>query len=119
MNYRSLLSGLRYCGLVRSAKRKYHVAESAKYYVLFSPGKRANGNFTVVASKGVDYLAKRMGGKRSVTTAEAFDACKRSRFLAERFAILNAMYVLVATGRARISKIADRVLYFDIRKHAG
>ena len=119
MNYRSLFSGLRYCGLVRSAKRNYHVAESDGYYVLFSPGKGTNGNFTVVARKGVDYVIRRLGGKRAVTSAEAFAACKRSRFLIDRFAVLNALYVLVGTKRARISKMAGQTLYFDIRKHAG
>lgn len=119
MNYRSLISGLRYCGMVRSAKRNYHVAESSEHYVLFSPGKGTNGNFTVVARKGVDYMARRLRGKRAVTTAEAFAACKRSRFLTERFAVLNALYVLVGTERARISKMAGQTLYFDVRKHAG
>ena len=119
MNYRSLISGLRYCDLVRSAKRKYHVAESKKHYVLFSPGRGTGGNFTVVARKGADYLVKRLGGKRGVTTAEAFAACKRSSFLTDRFAVLNALYALVATRRARISKMAYGTLYFDIRKHAG
>jgi len=119
MNYRSLFSGLRYCGMVRSAKRNYHVAECGEHYVLLSPGKGTNGNFTVVARKGVDYMVKRLGGKRGVTSAEAFAACKRSRFLTERFAILNALYVLVGTNRARISKMAGQTLYFDIRKHAG
>jgi hypothetical protein len=119
MNYRSLLSGLNYRGLVRSAKRNYHVAEGGEHYVLFSPGRGTNGNYTVVARKGVDYMARRLGGKRAVTSAEAFAACKRSRFLTERFAVLNALYVLVGTKRARISKMAGHTLYFDIRKHAG
>lgn len=118
MNYRSLLSGLSYCGLVRSAKRDYHVAESGEHYVLFSPGKGSNGNYTVVARRGVDYMVKRLGGKRSVTSAEAYAACKRSRFLTDRFAVLNALYVLVGTNRARISKISGQALHFDIRKHA-
>jgi len=119
MNYRSLFSGLRYHGLVRSAKRNYHVAESGGHYVLFSPGKGTNGNFTVVARKGVDYVVRRLGGKRAVTSAEAFAACKRSRFLTDRFAVLSALYVLVGTKRARISKMSGQTLYFDIRKRAG
>jgi len=51
-----------------------------------------------------------------VTSAEAFAACKRSRFLDDRFAVLNALYVLVGTKRARISKMAGQTLHFDIRK---
>lgn len=120
MNYRSLLSDLRYRGLVRSAKRNYHIAEGASHYVLFSPGKRAGGgNFTVVPRKGVDYLAKRLAGRRGVTSADALAACRRSRFLNDRFDVLNALYVLVGTERARISKMVGHTLHFDVRKHAG
>lgn len=116
MNYRSLFSNLRYRGLVRSAKRNYHVAEAVSYYVLLSPGKGAGGNFTVVPRKAVDYLVKRLGGKRAVTSADALKACKRSKFLRNRFAVLNALYVLVGTKRARISKMLSRTLYFDVSK---
>src|SRR5262245_39672546 len=110
MNYRSLFSALHYRGLVRSAKRNYHVAESGEHYVLFAPGSGTSGNFTVVARKGVDYVVKRLGGRRAVTSAEAFATCKRSRFLTDRFAVLNALYVLVATKRARISKMSGHTL---------
>ena len=119
MNYRSLLSKLQYRGLVRSVKRNYHVAEAARDYVLFSPRTNAGGNFTVVDARGAKYLQRRLGGKRSITSADAFAACKRSRFLRDRFAVLNALYVLVGTKRARISKVVGRILYFDVRKHAG
>ncbi len=118
MNYRSLFGDLRYRGLVRSAKRNYHIAEGVSHYVLFSPGKASGGNFTVVTRKAVDYMVKRLGGRRSVTSADALAACKRSKFLNDRFEVLNALYVLVGTKRARISKMVGRTLYFDIRKHA-
>ena len=119
MNFRSLLSKLQYRGLVRSVKRKYHVAEATRAYVVFSPGRKASGNFTVVDARGTDYLQRRLGGKRSITSADAFKACKRSRFLSERFAVLNALYVLVGTQRARISKVVGQTLYFDVRKPTG
>ena len=119
MNYRSLLSDLRYRGFVHSAKRNYHIAEGVNDYVLFSPRKGAGGNFTVVARKAVDYLVKRLGGKRAITTADALAACKRSKYVNDRFEVLNALYVLVGTKRARISKMIGRTLYFDVRKHAG
>jgi hypothetical protein len=119
VNYRSLFSDLRYRGLVHSAKRNYHIAEGVSHYVLFSPGKGTGGNFTVVARKAVDYLVRRLGGTRAVTSADALAACKRSKFLNDRFEVLNALYVLVGTKRARISKMVGQTLYFDVRKHAG
>jgi hypothetical protein len=121
VNYRSLFSDLQYRGLVRSAKRNYHIAEGVNHYVLFSPGKGTGtgGNFTVVAREAVDYLVRRLGGKRAVTSADALAACKRSKFLNGRFEVLNALYVLVGTKRARISKMVGQTLYFDVRKHAG
>jgi|GEM_PF-2409337 len=119
MNYRTLFSNLRYRGLVRSAKRNYHVAEATAHFVLFSPGKGAGGNFTVVARKAVAYVAKQLGGRRSITSKAAYDACRRSKFLSDRFAVLNTLYVLVATKRARISKMKGQTLYFNVKKHGG
>jgi hypothetical protein len=118
MNHRSLFLGLRYRGLVKSVRRNYHVLEGSYHYVLVSPAAGAGGNYNVVLKKAVQYLVKQFAGTRSVTSADAYAACKRSKFLRDRFAVLNALYVLVGIGAARVSKMDGKTLFFSIRKHA-
>ena len=116
MNHRSLLSGLRYRGRVRSVRRDYHVLEASRHYVLLSPNGVGGGNYSVVNRAAVNYIVRRLGGTKSISSGDAFEACKRSKFLPDRFSFLNAMYALVATKRARISKVVGQKLYFGIRK---
>ncbi|PYR48838.1 MAG: hypothetical protein DMF89_14505 [Acidobacteria bacterium] len=119
MNHRILFSDLRYRGLVKSVRREYHVLEGSQHYVLVSPGQQSGGNYTIVLKRALDYLMRRLGGRRSVTSATAFAACRRSKYFQNRFAVLNALYALVGIGAAQISKMVGPTLFFDIRKHAG
>jgi hypothetical protein len=117
MNHRSLFLNLTYRGRVRSLRRDYHVLEGSEHYVLFSPRTAAGGNYSVVTKATVAYLVRRVGGKRSVTSADVWAACKRSRLLSDRFAVLHALYVLVAIKAATIAKVGSP-LFFNVRKRA-
>jgi len=117
MNHRSLFLNLTYRGRVRSLRRDYHVLEGSDQYVLLSPRTAAGGNYSVVTKATVAYLVKRVGGKRSVTSADVWAACKRSRLLSDRFGVLHALYVLVAIKAATIVKVGSP-LFFNVRKRA-
>ena len=116
MNHRTAFSGLRYRGRVRSVRRDYHVLEGRDHFVLFSPKDKAGGNYTLVPRAAVQYIARRLDGTKSIGSGEAFEACKRSKFLPTRFAFLNAMYALIGIGEARIMKLEDQRLFFGVRK---
>ncbi|MFY9550322.1 MAG: hypothetical protein WAU32_04165 [Thermoanaerobaculia bacterium] len=117
MNHRSLFLNLTYLGRVRSLRRDYHVLEGSDHYVLLSPSAAAGGNYSVVTKATVAYLLKRVGGKRSVTSADVWAACKRSKLLSDRFSVLHALYVLVAIRAATIVKYGSP-LRFNVRKRA-
>ncbi len=119
MDHRTLFSNLQYRGRVRSIRRDYHVLEGSDHYVLFSGKNDVGGNYTIVPRAAIDYIIKQLGGTKSITTGEAFAACKRSKFIGDRFAILNALYAMVATDEAWISKVAGHKLFFGIRKRVG
>lgn len=119
MNHRSFLSGLRYRGRVKSVKRVYHVLEGSQGYVLFSPRPgEYGGNYSIVPTASLSYILKRLGGTKSISTGDAFASCKRSQRFPDRFSVLNAVYVLIALGKARISKRQGRKLFFGISKTA-
>ncbi len=116
MDHKSLFSGLRYCSRVRSVRRDYHVFKGSRHYVVVSPKNGVSGNYTVVTRAAINYIVKRLGGTKSISTPDAFEVCKRSKFLRDRFSFLNAMYTLVGIKAARITKVVGQKLFFSIRK---
>jgi hypothetical protein len=119
MNYRTLLPSLQYRGLVKAIKRNYHVLEASQYYVVFSPKDDESGNYTIVPKRAAKFIVKKLGGKKGITTAEVFDACKGSMFFPDRLSVLSAIYALIGAKRGRFSKVADRKLFFNIWKESN
>ena len=118
MNYRSLLPRLEYRGLVRAVKRDYHVLEAPQHYLVFSPKDDSAGNYTIVPKKAVSFIVKKLGGTKSIPTADIFDACKGSMFFPDNFSVLNAVYAMTGAKRGSISKISKQKLYFNIWKES-
>lgn len=120
MNYRQLLSRIRYRGLVRAVVRDYHVLEGPQHYLVFSPKSNGewSGNFTVVPKKAVKFIVNKLGGTKAIATAEVFDACKGSMYFPDHFSVLNALYALIGIKGARISKVAGKKLFFNIWKRS-
>jgi hypothetical protein len=100
-------------------KRDYHVLEGSRGYLLFSPRPdEFGGNYSIVPTASLNYVLKRLGGRKSISTADGFAECKRSQGFPDRFSFLNAVYVLIALGKARISKRQGQKLFFGISKTA-
>ena len=116
MDYRRAFIGLQYRGKVQSVRRTYHVLEGEKHFIVVAPRASTGGYFATVPQAALVYLVKRLGGTQSVTTGEALKACSRSKHFGDRFAMLNALYVLVAIGHARISRYSGQSLFFNIYK---
>lgn len=114
----NLKKGLEFVGEVTSIRQHYMVMKSDKvYYVLsMSNAKPNSGNFNLIAVRAVEYLGKRLKGKRGVTTKSVFARTKRPRMLTTQMQVLNAFYVLVASGGAIIDgRRKGRTLYFNVR----
>ena len=116
MNYRSLFTNLKYRALVRSAKRNYHVLESSDFFVLISPQSQDKGNYQIVNRKALNYVLRELGGSRKITSGGVLEACRRSKFLKDRFSALNTLYALVGIKKAEIIGTDGRALAFSIRK---
>jgi hypothetical protein len=124
MNIRSLQRGLRYCGRVAAVRQTYHVFESERFFLALSfarsRSRRASGYFNLIDKAAVDYVQERVGGSRGVTANEVVEAARRTGHVPTRLLALNVLYVLVALGRARITRAGEhRQLYFAVRKERG
>jgi len=119
VNHRSLFSNVRYRGLVRATRRHYHVFEGPQHFVLLSPGTDGNGgNYHVIERRALNYVLSRVGGSRSITTKGVRDATRRSKFLKDRFSVLNALYALAGLKKARITGMKGQALVFAVSKGA-
>ena len=119
MNHRSLLTDVRYRGLVNATKRAYHVYEGRDNFILLSPGSDSHGgNYHVIHRHALNYVMSRVGGNRSVTVRQALDMCRRSKFLRDHFAVLNTLYALAGIKKARIVGMKRQALVFSVSKGA-
>ncbi len=113
MNIRSLLQELTFQGRAQGLKRTYYVFQGTGDYLVASANGRAGLNITVVGRRVPRALSGKFRG-REVTTSLL--KRKSGRLLAEPFAPLNALYVMVALGAARkLKKREGRAMVFKIR----
>ena len=116
MNIRSLAKGLRYCGEASGKRQTYYVFESGKAYVVMSASrtKRASGYFNLVSRDAVNRIRKSYAGKQDVT-AKALAARSRGAGVRDALQALNVLYVLVATGSAKVDdRYQDTRLHFNV-----
>src|SRR5262245_27327857 len=121
MNIRSLTTGLQYSGEVQGKRQTYYVFRGTSQYLVmsFSRSKPGAGNFNVVTSQALEYVARRFGGKQRLTAKIVNKSSRKLRLVRGRLAALNILYVLVATGRAKIdARFQGREIYFNVGKAA-
>lgn len=111
MNIARLFSNAAYAGKAKGDRRDYHVFQTDGDYLVVSPNTRGGYIVNPVRRRIPDAIAARYRG-RKVTSKKL----RQARGFGDRFHGLNALYVLVALGRAR--KLAERdgrSLVFKIR----
>jgi hypothetical protein len=118
MNLRSLASSLHYRGEVEGKRQTYSIFESKDYFFVMSlsRSKRNAGNFNVVSADAVEYVARRFGGRQDVTAKAVLKGSRTPRYVSSSLDALNILYVLVASGRARIdARFQTRELHFNVK----
>lgn len=116
MNIRSLAKGLRYRGQASGKRQTYYVFESGNVYVVMSASrtKRASGYFNLVSRAAVDRIRRSYAGKQDVT-AKVLAARSRGAGVRDALQALNILYVLVATGSAKVDdRYQDTRLHFNV-----
>jgi hypothetical protein len=105
MDIKGLFKSLEYVGQADGDRNSYSVFVGAKAYLVASPNSRAGLNLNVVPREAPEAIRRRFRGRR-VTVTQILKGSGRSRLFRDRFAALNALYVLVACRQAR--KLAER-----------
>jgi hypothetical protein len=118
MKLKNMLANMEYCGEVAAPKRHYTVLRNRTGYVLCSQKTYAiwEGDFVIVKTAAVEYLARRLKGQTGLTAKVIRDRTRKSPHAAERFDVLNGMYVLLALGRAKIdTRFKQRAIHFNVK----
>lgn len=121
MRIQALLRELKYRGEVEGKRQTYYVFEGSDFFLIlsFSRTKSNAGNFNIVRSRAVDYVHSRFSGANGVTVRDVLERSKRTPHVPDAFAALNILYVLTATGNARVdTRRADARLFFNVRRRA-
>jgi len=111
-----LLRDLPFVGQAEGEKLTYYVFEGNDAYLVFSPNSRGGFNMNVVDKEVPPLISRRFGGQR-VTGRTLAEQGRRPDLFGEYFSPLNALYTMVALGRARkLKKREGRAMVFTIKK---
>jgi hypothetical protein len=113
-----LLNNLAFIDRVESLKTTYYVFKGEIDYVIVSyrDAKYRSGSFNIVSSDMLVRIRNTFSGKQRLTRREIEEHRKMKRF-AGKFDVLQALYVLVALGDAKLDRRSpkSRTLYFNIK----
>ena len=112
----NVLERLQFAGQAEGDRRTYFAFQGDGPYVIASPNDRGGFNVNIIEREVPYVVARQFGGQR-VTSGILVKQGRRPDLFGAPFSALNALYLMVAIGRARKLKERDgRALVFKIGK---
>lgn len=101
--------GLEFIGIVNSKKTVYYVFGGGDDYLVcsFRDATYQRGNFNIVPRTSAERILSEFKGEKRVTSKAVQDHPKMKAFFAG-FEVLQALYVLAATGNVKIDRRSPR-----------
>jgi hypothetical protein len=114
MKITQLFAGVRYVGRAEGDRRSYHVFNSDGGYLVLTPNSDKSFTVNIVDAEAPEAITRAFKGKR-LTTVRLRKTGRRLDLFGSPFAALNALYVVVALGRARkLRQREGRAMVFKI-----
>ena len=115
MTVKSLFSGARFIGQAEGERRTYYVFQGESGYLVATPQSPRNYSVTLVQNEVPDVIGRKFKGKR-VTVKMLKSKGNRAGLFRDYFDCLNALYVMVALGRARkLKKKLGKAMLFRVK----
>jgi len=115
MKIQKLLQKLPFVGQAEGERLTYYVFEGNRAYLVVSPNSRGGLNLNVVDTEAPMVISHHFGGQR-VTGQMLAKKGLRPDLFGDSFSRLNALYVMVALGRARkLKQRLGRAMVFKIK----
>jgi hypothetical protein len=116
MRISDLFKGVRYVGKAEGDRRTYYVFEGDAGYLVAAPNSTGSFNVNVVDGEVPDTVTSAFKGKK-LTAARLKRSGRRPDLFGGPFASLQALYVMVALGRARkLKRREGKAMVFKIRR---
>ena len=110
-----LLQKLPFVGQAEGERLTYYVFEGNRAYLVVSPNSRGGLNMNVVDMETPEVISHRFSGQR-VTGRMVAEKGRRPDLFGDNFSPLNALYTMVALGRARkLKQRVGRAMVFKIK----
>jgi hypothetical protein len=114
MKIPNLFKGVRYAGKAEGDRRTYYVFESDGGYLVVAPNSSGGFNLNVVNRAVPDAVTKAFKGAK-LTAGRLKQSSGRPDLFRAPFSALQALYVIVALGRARKLKLREgKAMVFKI-----
>ncbi len=114
MKIADLFKGARYVGKAEGDRRTYHVYESDAGYLVVAPNSASGFNLNVVDRAVPDAVTSGFKGKK-LTAGRLKRSSRRPHLFRGPFSSLQALYVMVALGRARkLKRREGKAMVFKI-----
>lgn len=114
MKIRDLFKGVRYVGQAKGDRRTYSVFESDGGYLVVAPNSTGGFNLNVVDRKVPGVVIGAFKGKK-LTAGRLKQSSRRPDLFGAPFSSLQALYVMVALGRARkLKRREGKAMVFKI-----
>lgn len=111
----TLLKQLPFVGQAEGERLTYYVFEGNRAYLVVSPNSRGGLNLNVVDQDTPEVISRRFSGQR-VTGQMLVQKGRRPDLFADNFSPLNALYTMVALGRAKkLKQKLGRAMVFKIK----
>lgn len=117
MSIKSLRAGMTFRGNVSGRRQKYYVFEGGDSFFVFSfsRSKPKSGYFNMVSTESVDYVRRLARGQQGVTAQSLNKRSRKPKLIGSALEALNILYVLVATGEAKIDqRHKTKQLFFNV-----
>jgi hypothetical protein len=115
MKIQSLLQKLPFVGQAEGERLTYYVFEGNQAYLVVSPNSRGGLSMNVVDPETPEVISRRFSGQR-VTGRMLAEKGRRPDLFADNFSPLNALYTMVALGRAKkLKQRLGRAMVFKIK----
>ena len=114
MSVKTLFNGARFVGQAEGDRLKYYVFEAASGYLVAAPREPHTYSVTVVQREAPEIISNKFRGAQiTVSTLKAKG--HRPDLFSRYFDRLNALYVMVALGKARkLKKRLGKAMLFKI-----
>jgi hypothetical protein len=115
MSVKNLFAGAKFVGQAEGDRLSYYVFQTANSYLVAAPQGPSSYSLTVIQAEAPDVISRKFKGTQ-ITVSTLKSQAHRPDLFGAYFDRLNALYVMVALGKAKkLKKRLGKAMVFKIK----